>query len=528
MTTTPGTTPISPSAAKTGGTPAEITTPDNVQTRIGALEFKDGAPSAATVEKVYDNLDFAHALNAYLNGFQIASIHAAREGLRSIGAADGNVVIFSELMDSQSLFLTANCDTIYAIAVADLRKGPVVIEAPPMALGTVNDMSFQWVIDMGLPGPDRGAGGKYLIVPPDYEGVLPESGYHVGRSRTNGALAFVRCFVDNGDPAPTAARIRQHMKVYPYAPGGYGTSVASILDGQAPLSSLAPAPEPPKTKFIEASGRAFNTIPASDVRLFEQIHAVVQEEPPTAFDPELMGQLGAIGIVKGQPFRPDARLQEILQDAAAVGNATARTLNFRFRERWAYYPRSAWSNMLFEGGHTFDTPPPLITKDGVEPFPPTGARTLDARTAFFYAYTGVTPGMIMRLTGVGSQYLMAFTDAGREYFDGGRSYELALPRGIPAKQFWSLTLYDNQTRSMLQTPQRFPRAGSQGYPTPAATADASGATILHIGPAQPAGVPAGNWIQTVPGKGWFTILRLYGPLPAFFDKSWRPSEIEEV
>jgi hypothetical protein len=323
-------------------------------------------------------------------------------------------------------------------------------------------------------------------------------------------------------------RIRNGFKNYPYVEGGYGTSIATILDGLLPLSALAPQPEPPPTRFVEAAGRAFNTIPAGDYRFFEQLDAVVQEEPATALSIELTGQLAAIGIVKGQPFNPDDRMRRILTDAAAVGNATGRTLCFRFREKWAYYPRSSWQNMLFEGGYGFETPPPLVTPEGIEPLPPTGARTLDARTAFFYAYTGITPGMVMRLTGIGSQYLMAFTDANKEYFDGAKHYRITLPQGIPAKLFWSITIYDNQTRSMLQTPQRWPRAGSQSYPTPAAVADASGATVVHVAPANPDGVAAGNWIQSVPGKGWFVLLRFYSPLPAFFDRSWRPSEVELV
>jgi hypothetical protein len=133
--------------------------------------------------------------------------------------------------------------------------------------------------------------------------------------------------------------------------------------------------------------------------------------------------------------------------------------------------------------------------------------------------------MAMRLTGIGSQYLLAMLDADKRYFDGAKTYKVTLPKGIPEKKFWSLTVYDNQTRSMLDTPQRYPRAGSQSYPSPAAASNADGSTTIYFGPKQPEGVKRGNWIQTVPGKGWFTILRLYSPLEAFFTKMWRPSEI---
>ena len=137
---------------------------------------------------------------------------------------------------------------------------------------------------------------------------------------------------------------------------------------------------------------------------------------------------------------------------------------------WYYYPGSAWMNFLFVSGYEFETPIPMITREGVKPFPPTGYRTLDARTAFFYGVTGITPAMAMRLPGIGSQYLFAMLDANKKYFDGAKTYKVTLPKGIPEANFWSFTLYDNQTRSMLDTPQRYPRAGSQSYPSPAAEA----------------------------------------------------------
>ena len=134
----------------------------------------------------------------------------------------------------------------------------------------------------------------------------------------------------------------------------------------------------------------------------------------------------------------------------------------------------------------------------------------------------------MRLAGIGSQYLFVSLDADKNYFDGAKTYKITLPPNIPAEKFWSLTLYDNQTRSMLDTPQRYPRAGSQSYPSPAAEASADGSTTVYFSPQQPEGVKRGNWIQTDPKKGWFTILRLYSPLEPFFTKKWRPTEIELV
>jgi hypothetical protein len=505
-----------------------LSAPNMVETPIGRLEFQDGAPSADTARKVYDGLDFIRAVNVYNNSFRGASALAIQKGLQSIGAKFNDVVVFSELMDSNSLFLTANADTVYYMSVVDLSKGPMIIEQPPLGLGTINDMWFSWVIDIGRPGPDRGLGGKYLIVGPGYDGPLPEGGYFIAHSKTNRILYAGRSFLVDNDPKPAVENIKANLRIYPYVPGSFGTSIAQALGGTVRLAGEPKVPEP---NFIEGSGKSFNTIPPGDYGFYEMINENIQNEPATSYDPELAGELAAIGIVKGKEFNPDDRLREIMTKAAAMGDATGRSLNWRYaiaHPSWAYYPDSHWGNMLFEGGAFFESPPPLFDDGTFKPHPPTGARTLDSRTAFYYAYTLDSPAMIMRIPDVGSQYLMGFLDAIGNPFDGAKTYRVTLPKDIPAAAFWSFTLYDNQTRSMLQTPQQYPRAGSQTYPSPAAVASADGSTTVYFGPERPEGVEQGNWIQTDPDKGWFTILRLYSPLPDFFDKSWRPSEIEVV
>src|SRR5208283_2706066 len=519
-------------------TPASIMTPDRLDTRLGPLDFKDGAPSKATVEKVYDNLDFMHATEAFVDSFQGASTTAIRKGFNDAGIPDNTVLIFSELMDSKSLFLTANADTVYFWSVLDVSKGPIVVETPPLSLGVIDDMWFRWVTDFGLPGPDRGEGGKYLLLPPGYTGDLPDSGYTVARLRTTRAVMLGREFLEDNDPKRPVELIKKTLKIYPYQPGGFGTSIATGLDGKVPLLRSHDGkldwaflrPQPP-AKFVEVSGKSFNTIPPNDYSYFETINELVQQEPADAMDPEIMGSLAAIGIVKGKPFAPDARMRKILTDAVATANATARALVFNPRESegFYYYPGSAWQNSLWVGGYEFETPPPQVSSDGViTPYPPTGARTLNSRTAWFYYATGITPAMIMRLPGIGSQYVWAFTDADKNDLDGSKTYKVTLPPNIPAEKFWSLTLYDNQSRSMLQTPQRYPRAGSQSYPTPAASANPDGSTTVYFSATKPAGVKDGNWIETAPGKGFNVMLRLYSPLETFFTKQWRPSEVELV
>jgi hypothetical protein len=510
-------------AQGTTGIPPAITTPDTVQTRIGPLDFKDGMPSKDTIDKVYDNLDFTHAFEAFVNTLQGVSIRALHKGLLSAGVKDNEVIVFSELMDAKSLFLTANADTVYAIGMLDLTKGPMVLEVPPKALGAIDDYWFRWVIDIGLPGSDRGEGGKYLVLPPGYDGPLP-SGFNIARARTSLVIWFARSFLENNDPKPVAEAIRRFTKVYPYEAGGVGTPIAEFLSGKAKLGRVTP---PPPTVFHEGTGKAFSTIPPNDFSYYEMLNEVVQQEPAGSLDPELMGAVAAIGIVKGKPFAPDARMKRILTEALALANATSRTVFMAPRDpSWYYYPGSGWQNMLFANGYEFETPIPMITPEGVKPFPPTGYRQLDARTSFFYGVTGITPAMAMRLPGIGSTYLWTMVDANKDPFDGAKTYKVTLPKDIPQANFWSFTLYDYMTRSMLDTPQRFPRAGSQSFPSPAAEAAADGTTTVYFGPTQPANVKRGNWIQTVPGKGFIPMLRLYSPLEPFFAKTWRPSEVE--
>ena len=515
--------------AVTTSVPASITTPDTVQTRLGTLQFDDGAPTAETAERLYDNLDFMRGVEAFLSSYQGASIEAVRRGFTEVGVEDGQVLIFGELMDSASLFLTANSDTIYFLSFVDLTDGPVVLDvpvlpAPSAILGTIDDAWFGWVTDFGLPGPDRGEGGRYLLVGPGYEGPLPDSGFHVSNVRTTRACVLGRAFMADNDPAPAVAAIKQGFRIHPYRPGAAGTAIASFLAGTR--RSRACRPPSGATVFVDAEHLAINTIAPNDFSFWAMIDSVVQREPAGSGDPEILGQLASIGIRKGHPFAPDERMRAILEEAVAVGNATARTLAFAARESegFAYYPGSAWFNMLFAGGYEFMDPPPALTADGVEHSPSDGARKLNSRIAFFYPATGITPAMCMRLTGIGSQYLIASRDADGAFLDGARSYRLTLPPGIPQSRFWSVTVYDRQTRSMLQTDQLMPRLGSQSGTV---RSNADGTTDLYFGPEAPEG-KKDNWLQTLPGKGWFPILRLYSPGQAFFDKSWRAGELEPI
>ncbi|NNK09505.1 MAG: DUF1254 domain-containing protein [Myxococcales bacterium] len=490
--------------------PTSVRTPDLVQTRIGALRFVDGFPTDDTVERVYDNLDFIRGVDAFLSTLCGASLVAMRRGFRDAGIDDNDVVgLFDGLIDSHSLFLTPNTESMYFGTWLDLSKGAVIVKSPPNTLGIVDDFFFRYVADLGNTGPDEGKGGLYLFVPPNYQGQISER-YFNYVSRTRGNILMWRGFLDPADPERAVQDIKKSLEIYPLE--------FEISDEEIDLTAQASAEdadageqEEDTVRFVRMTGKSINTIHSNDFGFYEEIDELVQEEPPEALGSELLGLLASIGIEKGKPFSADTRMRGILSDAAAVANATARAIAFRHRDPAAYlYEDSGWYTSFVGKSHRYERG---------------GVRMLDARTMFFYLATMTTPAMVATKLGVGSQYALAATDSDGRYLDGTKRYELNLPRGIPAKDFWSIVVYDPQTRSLLQTPRtsRPSLSSHSGEVVP----NVDGSTTIYFGPSPPEG-KASNWIQTVPGKGWFTILRLYGPLKPWFDKTWRPGEISSI
>jgi len=473
--------------------PSCITTPDKVETRIGTLEFFDGLPSPKTTQLVYDNLDFLRGVEVFLNGIPMASIEGLRMGHETQGATNSNQMLLADqLLDSTPLFLTGNTDTVYCSGFLDLeRDGPTVVEIPPgCGPGTVNDAYFRFIIDMGAPGPDRGQGGNYLILPPGYDGEVPE-GYFVAQSSSYINWLILRGFLVDGKPDTANTMFKTGVKIYP----------------------LADKDNPRQMEFTPMLGTYFNTIHANDFEFYEELDRVIQREPVEMLDPELRGLIASIGIIKGKPFAPDARMKGILTEAVAVGNATARAIVFQSREPEAQiFDTGSWKTGFIGGSHEW-------LRDGG-----LGGRYLDARTLFFYTATVNTPAMVLRMVGVGSQYAYTVEDKDGNYLDGGNTYKLNIPADPPAKDFWSVVIYDPQTRSELQTSQPYP---SKNNKRDALVYNEDGSVDLYFGPEAPEGYEK-NWTQTVPGKGWFPILRLYGPLQPWFDKTWKPGDLELV
>ena len=468
--------------------PEFLLTPDKVKTELlGDLDFFDGMPSEATVEKVRDFLDLSRGVETFLNAMPAASMYAMLEGIKEAGVEPGGIVLFENLMDARSLFLTPNSTTVYVLGELDLKDEPIVVEVPPAVLGLVDDAFFRYVSDLGLIGPDQGKGGKYLFIGPDYEGDIPE-GYFVARSQTYRHWLLMRAFVTNGDTQAAADRVKAGFNSYP----------------------LSKAQNPPKARIIDGSGKKFNTIHANDGSYFTELNEVIQYEPADAFNPELLGFFASIGIKKGEPFAPDARMKKILNEAAAIANASSRAILFRSRNKTAFfYPDRQWYSPFAGGSHEFLN---------------NGERVLDDRTMMFYAGTGITPAMTRPRVGAGSAYEVAATDSDGRYLDGGKTYRVTLPAPIPINNFWSFMVYSGQHRSMLETDQKFAGLDSNN---PSVKPNTDGSYTMWFGPEAPKG-HEGNWIQTMPDKSYFVVLRLYGPLKPWFDKTWKPGDFELV
>jgi hypothetical protein len=484
-----------PTMKMTTDIPASIVAPDSVETSIGTMRFFDGVPDAASVETVYDFLDLSRAVNVFINSIPMMSAYMLREGQASMGVdASNKIAIWDNLMDSRTLLLTGNTSTMYAVGFLDLAKdGPTVIELPPGMLGVLDDMAFRYMTDLGVAGPDKGEGGEFLVLPPKYDGDVPD-GFFVVPSKTNGVWVFTRGYLDKTMSLEEAVQeasknIRDNLKVYP----------------------LKFRDDPPATEFINVSGEVMNTILPNDYSFFERLHDLIQGEPDDYLGPEVKGMMAAIGIAKGQPFAPDDRMKKILIDAAAIGNTAARAISYFPRDpgNMLYGEDSAWIMAYANKDTTF-------LKDG--------AYNLEARALFHFGYIVVSPAMAVTVPGKGSDYGLIALDSKKRPLDGSKTYKLTLPEDVPAKDFWALTMYDTQTRSQLQTDQQFPTLGSQseGIET-----NEDGSFDIYFSPEPPEG-KEGNWLQTIPGKSWWLALRIYGPEKPWIDQSWRPGEIELV
>ncbi len=457
---------------------------DTVQTRIGELSFDVGYPTTETAERLYDELDFQRATQAYIWALPAIGFHALHLAhLNNFDAPNGSVVLYQTLADKAGM-LTPNITTLYAMSFWDLAsQGPLVIEVPAgLTAGGVLDIWQRPITDMGQTGPDQGQGAKYLILPPGAPDMNPE-GYIVVHSTSN-QVWFASRGLDP-DKAVAEATIRQH-RLYAWA------------DRDAPA----------ETPFIPVGGREWASAQPTDLTYWQYLSDLFANEPVEDRDRMMFAMLRPLGLIPGQPFAPDARQSAILTEAAQMGDLMARTIAYDKRfENGTVYDGKHWEYAN------------LVELDQEA----TGYTQIDERGSWFYEAIGNSAGMQGRILGFGQVYLETSKDSAGNWLDGGKTYVLHVEPNPPVRQFWSVTLYDNLSRAPVITD-----AGSADLSSrkPDLVTNADGSVDVYFGPVKPEG--ATNFIQTNPGQGWFPYFRFYGPTEAYFDKTWQLNDIEEI
>ncbi len=458
-----------------------------IDTRIGRLEFELGVPTRETVARLYDEMDFQRACQLYLWALPAVSSMQMRlyAGL-VCGSKGGDCAVF-EGYRNLSGCLTPNVLTPYISGDLDLAEsGPMVVEVPPGLLaGSAMDLWQRPLTDFGVLGPDKGNGGRFLFVGPGQEAPRAD-GAAVLRSPTFGVLFFYRAL----DPDPVKSEaVKKGVRLYPWSRRG----------------------DPPPTRYMTPDPGRITAIPAMPrgMEYWRRLAEFVQAEPVEDRDRFFAAMLRPLGIEKGRPFEPDERQERILAEAAVAGEAMAKGNDFHKRLPGTRYRLDThWEYVIL-----------AEPAQDLENY-----SQLDERAAWFYEAIFLTRAMISRTPGFGQAYLGAYHDKDGHAFDGGQTYHLHEPPDPPAEQFWSVTLYDIDTRCLVQNMEQI---ADRNPRQPGLVKNADGSVDLYFAPAAPRGFEK-NWIPTVPGRAWFTWFRLYAPLQAYFDRTWRLPDIEQV
>jgi hypothetical protein len=445
-------------------------------------------------EALRDELFYQRAINVYQTMLPALNTIGMRDGSEAIFGKGYNVLpIWKDRMDSRTWVPTPNADVIYSMSYLDLKEtGPLIVAAPANVIGMFTDFFQRTITDVGLIGPDRARGGQYLLLPPDFDGQIPQ-GYFAFKSRTYNVFLFFRTIMPKGDNGPDpkpAVALAEQTRVYPL---------------WAPEKDIKPM------QFPNGSGKHINMMYPVDNSYWTKLKAFVDYEPVVAIDPELRGVLASIGIIKGQPFNPTAKQQELLQKAVETAPRMILALRQlgRSDDRQLYYKDRQYQNTW--AGATSE----WLQDSYLD---------VNQRMSYFQIAYSSAPAMVMRTLDAGSKYPFTTKDANGEFLKGSNGYKLHLPPNPPAKLFWAVTAYNITDGTMVEAPQLMPSIN--GFNKVATNSD--GSVDLWFGPTKPTGAPDSNWIQTVGGRNFLVALRLYGTGVEFFDQTWKPDDVVKV
>jgi hypothetical protein len=457
-------------------------------TQVTAQE-KTSVPSFTSAQLAERTLQ-RRAIEAMNWGMPAVNYDLMLQAFIKAGGATNQIVYWSGLPSWKNQTLTPNPDLIYLMPFFNTKEaGPMVLEIPPAddgsITGTIMDVWQSALEDVGPAGADKGRGGKYLILPPGYEGKVAE-GYFVLRSHNYQGYALLRSVLSGGSAADVAKAVAygKRIKLYP----------------------LSQAATPPATAFIDVLDTLFDANIQYDVRFFESLNRMVQIEPWLPRDMAMIDQLRSVGIEKGRPFNPDAKTQDVLTAAA------------REAEAWLAERYETGFPPFYEGSHwSLPGPPEFLATMGSDWEKP-DVYAVDARgLAYTYVFSSV------KRLGGGQFYLLTFRDKDGQALDGGSNYRVRMPAHPPVRQFWSLVVYDHETHGLIRNVSRASRSSqSQGLHD-----NADGSVDVYFGPGAPSGQES-NWIPTVAGRKWEILFRAYDPEKPLFDKTWKLPDIEKV
>ena len=456
-----------------------------MDTRIGTLTFESGYPSEATVQKLYDEMDFQRACQAYIWGIPAVGLNEWRRAHYNVfGGKNGEMLTYFDFAEKLGI-LTPNYTTPYIAGFVDLKEsGPFVIEVPKgLIAGMIMDNWQRVLADLGVVGPDKGQGGKYLIMPPGY-GPVEAPGYFVVQATSRDIFLGFR--IVDADREKAIAEMVPQVKTYTWTVDGTGE----------PMGARA------------AGDKVWSQMPPHGMAYWDSLNETIQRNPVDERDRLTLAQLRFLGIERGQPFKPDERQSKILADGVVVGEAMAKANTTDKRVEPPFWPGTHWKHALVVA-----TDQKALTYD-----------QLDERAAWFYEAVAISKAMLTQTVGVGQRYIAAYKDKDGNWLSGENTYKLHVPANPPAKNFWSVTAYDEGTRQMPVTEQGRPDVSSRKTDI---MKNSDGSVDVYFGPTAPEGKEA-NWVQTNSGKGWFAYFRFYGPTEAFFDKSWALPDLEKV
>ena len=454
-----------------------------------------GQPAPGASQSVAD-LDaqaaYQRAFEAVLWAMPAAAIYRFRVGLlEQPGMADNVITAFSGPLRTNHELITPNQVTPYIGAVCDLRNGPMVLEVPPKSAkavlyGQIVDAWQSTIADVGPSGADKGEGGKYLMLPPGYNGPIPD-GYIVLRSTSYRILMGFRSVQLEGATQADAYAYSKTLKLYP----------------------LSEAANPTPTRFVDGRPYPLHTLPFYDMRALQDIHDIISVEPVQPRDKVMMGMLATIGIQPGKPFNPPERLKAAMEKGVIDAYYYMQNLDTKLFASNLYWSDRHWSFVMVpDAQRGFD----FVDKDAVQ---------IDKRAAAWFFFTFYPKVLTDR---AGTVYLAPIADNSGRPLEAGKTYRLRVPKDMPAKQFWSLTMYDRATWAFVNNP--LDRAGLGSFNMDQMKMNADGSVDLYVGPNARPGLES-NWIPTM-GKEPYLWLRLYSPEEAFWNKSFKMPDVELV